>query len=97
MHDVDQVAEIAAAPIKFPDNQGVALAERSEICLKAGAVVEPTARGVVVETALGNTGRDKRVAPEVSDRNVTQGINHGRVRRRRLFQQRGGPFDQEHC
>jgi hypothetical protein len=41
MHDVDQVAQVAAEAIEFPNNDRVAGAHRLETCVETGAVVCP--------------------------------------------------------
>jgi hypothetical protein len=61
MHDVDQVAKIAAEPIELPHDERVAVAKSFETRLDAGAIIELAACSVAVEIAFGNAGRDQRV------------------------------------
>ena len=49
MNRVDQVAEVAAQPVEFPDNQRIAFPQRLETCCQSRAVV--TAAGVATATA----------------------------------------------
>jgi hypothetical protein len=61
------VAKVAAEPVELPHDERVAVTERLQARLKAGAVIELTARGVAVQIALGNTRSDKCVALQVED------------------------------
>ncbi len=65
MHDVDEMAEAPAEPVEFPDDQCVAVAQRLEAALQPRTVVEPAARGVAVDVALGDAGGDQRVSLQV--------------------------------
>jgi hypothetical protein len=61
VHDVDEVTQVAAESIEFPDDEGVAGPQRFETCVEAGPVVFLAARGVTVNVALGDAGSGESV------------------------------------
>lgn len=78
VHDVNEVAQAAAEPIKFPHDERVGGSDGFEATLQARAVVELTACRVAVEVALGDTGVDQRVPLQVEDLGAV-GFRHPHV------------------
>jgi hypothetical protein len=65
MHQVDQVAQVAAQTIQLPDDQSVALPQRFAASGKAGAVISPARRQIVVDVFGGDTSGEQSVALQI--------------------------------
>ena len=65
MNDIDKVSETTAEPIKLPDNQRVARAQRFETRVEPWSVVLLAACSVAVDFALGNAGFNERIVVKV--------------------------------
>ena len=61
MDCVDQVVQIPAKPIQFPDDERVPGAKRLQALGQARAVIAAPGRPVLVETFVVDTGLDERV------------------------------------
>ena len=66
MHGVDQVAEVAAEAVEFPDGEGIALPEGFETGGESGPVITFSRGGILIEVSGLDAGGDQGILLEVS-------------------------------
>jgi hypothetical protein len=64
---IDEVAQIAAEPIEFPDDQRVVAAQRLQAGVQSRSLVEPARCGILIDMLGIDAGRDQRVVLQVVD------------------------------
>ena len=65
VHQVDQVAQIAAEPVELPDHQGVALSQGFDAGEQPGSVIASAGSKILIQVSISDAGRDQGFALEV--------------------------------
>jgi len=66
VHRINQMTQVAAESIEFPDNQSIALAKSFERGINAGTSIQPPWGTIFIDLGRINAGSDQRVALKVN-------------------------------
>ncbi len=67
MDQINEMSQVAAKPVKFPDREGIAGAQTLQACVKAGAIVTASGGAIFIQPFGCDADGKQRVALQVEN------------------------------